>query len=162
MALELRRDEVTSPVAAALIAELNAELSALYPKPGATHFTLTASQTAPGSGGFFVAWLDDEPVGCGAVRVGPDGAAELKRMYVKPTHRGTGIGRALVVALEGVVRDLGISRVVLETGIYQHAAIALYTRMGYERIPVYGEYERSPDTSICMGRDLPASPGDPR
>jgi len=154
MAIELRRDDISSPVASALIAELNAELSALYPTPGATHFTLTARQLTLGRGAFFVALADGAPVGCGAVRLGDDGAAELKRMYVKPDHRGAGVGRALVEALEGAARELGATRVVLETGIHQHPALALYERLGYARIPVFGEYLRSPDTSVCMGKNL--------
>jgi len=43
---------------------------------------------------------------------------------------------------------------VLETGIRQHAALALYERCGFVRIPLYGEYLSSPDTSVCLGKEL--------
>ena len=82
------------------------------------------------------------------------GTGELKRMYVAPDQRGRGLGRQLVVALEAEARARGARRLVLETGIRQHAAIALYERCGFERIPLYGEYLSSPDTSVCLGKAL--------
>ena len=45
-------------------------------------------------------------------------------------------------------------RLVLETGPLQHAALALYRDVGFEPIPLYGEYLLSPDTSVCMGKEL--------
>ena len=83
-----------------------------------------------------------------------ESTAELKRMYVEPSHRGRGIGRALVEALEGEARLLGIRKVVLETGTRLAPALRLYEGMGYERIPLYGEYHSSPDTSVCFGKTL--------
>jgi hypothetical protein len=43
---------------------------------------------------------------------------------------------------------------VLETGVRQTAALALYRAMGFEPIPLFGEYCASPDTSVCLGKDL--------
>src|SRR5262249_41661056 len=54
--LQIRRDELTSPVAASLIRALNAELAATYPEPGANHFRLDAEEVAEGRGVFLVAW----------------------------------------------------------------------------------------------------------
>lgn len=138
----------------ALIAALNAELSAMYHEPGANHFGLTPTEVAPGRGAFLVARRGGAPVGCGAVRMLDGETAELKRMYVAPAARGTGLGRRLVRALEAEARALGVRRLVLETGIRQHAAIALYRATGFQPIPLYGEYHASPDTSLCMGKDL--------
>jgi putative acetyltransferase len=76
-------------------------------------------------------------------------------MYVAPAARGTGLGRRLVDALEAEARALGMRRLVLETGTRQHAAIALYQATGFEPIPLYGEYLRSPETSVCLGKELP-------
>ena len=50
-------------------------------------------------------------------------------------------------------RALGCARPVLETGIRQPEAIALYERAGFSRIPAFGEYVHSP-LSVCMGKDL--------
>jgi len=79
---------------------------------------------------------------------------ELKRMYVSPDVRGKGVGRRLVAALEAEARALGARRLVLETGTRQTAALALYRATGFDPIPLYGEYEQSPETSVCLGKDL--------
>jgi GNAT superfamily N-acetyltransferase len=99
-----------------LITALNAELRAEHPEPGASHFSPGLEQTAEGRGAFLIAYLDDVAVGCGAVRRLDETTAELKRMYVDPQLRGRGIGRALVKLLEDEARELGVTRVVLETG----------------------------------------------
>jgi len=71
-----------------------------------------------------------------------------------PGLRGKGLGRGLVAALEAEARALGVRRLVLETGTRQLAAVALYRAMGFDPIPLYGEYDTSPDTSVCLGKDL--------
>jgi GNAT superfamily N-acetyltransferase len=140
-------------VAARLIAALNAELTAMYPEEGATHFRLDADEVADGRGAFLVAAVGDSYVGCGAVRLLDATSAELKRMYVDSSMRGHGVGRALLSALEKEARKLGAARVVLETGVRQKAALVLYERAGYERIDAYGEYALSP-LSICLAKAL--------
>ena len=152
--VNIRRSTLASPDAARLIAALNEELRATFPEPGATHFSLTGAQVGAGDGAFVVAYLDEVAVGCGAVRRLDEATAELKRMYVDPSARGRGIGRALVEALEREVRLLSMTRVVLETGTRLAPAIKLYQAMGYTRIPLFGEYVSSPDTSLCFGKSL--------
>ena len=137
-----------------LIAALNAELTALFPEPGATHFSLNEEQVKLGDGTFVVAYHANRAVGCGAVRRIDEATAELKRMYVDPSVRGQGIGRAIVEALEREARQLGVTRIVLETGTRLKPAIQLYESMGYRRIPLFGEYVSSPDTSLCLGKNL--------
>jgi GNAT superfamily N-acetyltransferase len=150
----IRREGLDGEAARSLIPKLNAELSAVYPEPGANHFGLSPAEVAPGQGTFLVAYRGDRPVGCGAVRLIDPVTAELKRMYVEPKGRGEGIGRALVEALESEARQLGAKRLVLETGIRQVAAVALYERCGFAAIPLYGEYCLSPETSLCLGKTL--------
>lgn len=162
-ALAIEPERLTSPVAQALIAALNAELAARYPEPGATHFRLEPAEVAPGAGVFLVVRRDGRPVGCGALRrltepplvaeLGP-AVGEIKRMYVAAEARGQGIGRALLARLEAEARALALSRVVLETGIRQQEALALYRRAGYVDIPAYGEYAASPATSACLAKAL--------
>ena len=155
--IEIAPEPLTSEVAAALIAALDAELSGRYPEPGATHFRLDPSEVAPGAGVFVVARWRGRPVGCGALRslaeLGPR-VGELKRMYVTPDARGRGVGRALLERLEGEARALGLERLVLETGTRQEEALALYRRAGYAPIPPYGEYAASPATSVCLTKML--------
>ena len=154
MSADIRRSALASQDAVRLIAALDAELTATFPEPGATHFSLTPAQVAARDGAFVVAYLDDVAVLCGAVRRLNEATAELKRMYVVPSLRGRGIGRALVEALEHEARLLGVTKVVLETGTRLAPAIRLYEAMGYARIPLYGEYHTSPDTSLCFGKSL--------
>src|SRR4029453_2895188 len=88
--------DLTDEVSLLLIAELNAELQGVYPEPGAPHFALDPAAVTGGRGVFLVVYRAGTPVGCGALRVldrdgNADGAvtAELKRMYIAPTVRGT-------------------------------------------------------------------------
>jgi GNAT superfamily N-acetyltransferase len=152
--VQIRRSTLASPDAVQLITALNAELMAAFPEPGATHFSLSGEQVAEGEGAFLVAYLDDLAVGCGALRRLDETTAELKRMYVNPSVRGRGIGRALLDALEGEARVLGVTRIVLETGTRLVPAIKIYEAMGYVRIPLFGEYLSSPETSLCFGKSL--------
>jgi GNAT superfamily N-acetyltransferase len=161
--LEIVAEDIAGPVAAALIGALNAELAAGYPEPGATHWRLDPNEVAPGAGCFLVVRRRGVPIGCGALRALRDdesvrelgtGVGELKRMYVAPDARGEGIGRALVARLEAEARTLGLTRLVLETGTRQLAALALYRRVGFTDIPPYGEYVSSPLTSVCLTKPL--------
>ena len=156
-AIRVVHASLTDEVSRALIEALNAELSAMYPEPGANHFKLDPEQTARGRGAFLVVYRGDVAVGCGAVRLIDADTGELKRMYVSPAERGRGLGRLLVAELEAEARALGVRRLVLETGTRQEAALALYRAAGFLPIPLYGEYCLSPDTSVCMGKELSSS-----
>jgi GNAT superfamily N-acetyltransferase len=151
--LIIRREPLGSEVASRLIGALNAELDERYPEPGVNHFRLDEGEVAEGRGGFFVAYRGDRAVGCGAVRLLDEGAAEVKRMYVIPEERGGGVGKAILAVLEGEARRLGCTRLLLETGIRQAEALALYRRAGFVEIPPFGEYGTSP-LNQCFGKDL--------
>jgi len=152
--ITIARAELTAEVSRRLIEALNAELAGLYPEPGANHFRLDPGEVTDGRGAFLVVYADGAPVGCGALRVLDRETAELKRMYVTPTARGRGLGRRLVAALEAEARAIGVKRLVLETGIRQAAALALYRATGFDPIPLYGEYRASPETSVCLGKEV--------
>ncbi|MEU5266603.1 GNAT family N-acetyltransferase [Amycolatopsis sp. NPDC021455] len=92
-------------------------------------------------------------LGCGGIRLLGPGSGEVKRMYVEPAARGTGVAAALLRALEDHARDLGITRLLLETGTGQPDAIRFYQREGYEPIEAYGPYRGEP-LSRCFARDL--------
>jgi GNAT superfamily N-acetyltransferase len=134
----------------ALRAELAAELHERYggdSEPGAKP---TAADTAV----FLVARAEDgSAVGCGALRALDDGSFEIKRMYVRPAVRGTGLGRVILRALEEEAAGLGASRVVLETGTENPEAMALYASCGYAPVPCWGAYAESA-ISRCFGRSL--------
>lgn len=91
--------------------------------------------------------VDGEAVACGSVRDAaggadgfPPGVGELKRMYVRPGSRGRGYARLLLAGLEAAAVDLGLDRLVLETGVPQVAAVRLYRAAGYRRIASYGPH----------------------
>jgi putative acetyltransferase len=152
--ITISRADLTADVSRRLIDSLNAELTGAYPEPGATHFHLDPAEVTGGRGAFLIVYHEGEPVGCGALRLLDADTAELKRMYVSPAVRGKGLGRRLVAALEDEARTLGVRRLVLETGIRQTAALALYRATGFQPIALYGEYCLSPETSICLGKKL--------
>ena len=84
---------------------------------------------------------DGVAVGCGGLRNKGGGDFEIKRMYVAEEARGTRLAVTLLRALEDEARRRGGQRTVLETGLRQYAAVRLYTREGYVRIPNYAPYE---------------------
>ncbi|MBW3131060.1 GNAT family N-acetyltransferase [Hymenobacter profundi] len=100
-----------------------------------------------------VAYLDDEPVGCGAFKPYAEKQVEIKRMYVQPAHRGQGVAPAVLAALEAWADELGYHGCVLETGLKQPEAIRLYEKSGYQRIPNYGQYI-GVENSVCMEKAL--------
>ncbi|HSY07504.1 MAG TPA: GNAT family N-acetyltransferase [Steroidobacteraceae bacterium] len=152
-ALTIRREELHSQAAQRLIEALNAELRAMYPEPGATHFRLDVDEVCAARGAFLVGYVDAQSVACGAIRCIDAQAAEIKRMYVIPAARGRGFSKLMLAALEEHARQLGMRRLVLETGPRQLAALALYRHAGFASVPRFGEYVKS-ELSLCMGRDL--------
>ena len=95
------------------------------------------------------------PVGCGALRDLGGGAAEIKRMYVRPAARGCSLARRLLESLEAEARARGLTVCRLETGECQPEAIALYRRAGYREIEGFGVYAGMP-LSRCFERRLEA------
>ena len=150
--IEIRSESIAA--ARNLIAALDAELLALYPEDGTDqHFRLDAEEVSGGQGAFLIAYVAGEAVGCGAFRMLDATTAEIKRMYVRPAMRGTGLGRALLGSLEGRARELGAGKLVLESGPRQPAAIGLYAASGFVPIAAFGAYEASP-LSTFMGKEL--------
>jgi putative acetyltransferase len=96
-----------------------------------------------------VAYIDNEPVACGAFKPFGDKAVEIKRMYVHPDYRGQGIAKKIVGELENWAAELGFQSSVLETGQNQPEAIRLYQKLGYKKIPNYGQYANVTN-SVCM------------
>ena len=151
--LTIVRADLGSDIAQTLIGELNIDIAARYSDDTDNYFTLMERDVRPDNGGFFVAYLDGVPAGCGACRTLDDGSVELKRIYSRPAARGNGIGAALVSHLCGVARDLGCMRVVLETGPEQPEAIHVYKKAGFTPIPHFGQYVDS-NSSVCFEMSL--------
>jgi putative acetyltransferase len=151
--LSISAERFESEDAQRLIAALDAGLTELYPPDQRFGPNLKAAHLEGGRGAFLVAREGGRAVGCGAIRLIDPTTAEAKRMYVEPDRRGRGIGRAMLAGLEAAARQLGARRLVLETGIHQKAAIALYRHAGFMPVDCWGEYATSP-TSICFEKAL--------
>jgi GNAT superfamily N-acetyltransferase len=94
---------------------------------------------APPDGLFLVGYLDDEPVACGGYRTydKANRTVEIKKMYTVPALRGRGYGYAIIRELEDRAANAGARRAILETGVRNSAALALYTGVGYQPIDRY-------------------------
>lgn len=149
----IKKEDLLSETAQEIISALNRELINRYPEGTATHFRLEANEVEEGRGIFFIAYNGSEPIGCGAIRLIDPATAEIKRMYVAPHARGLGIGRKILMTLEAEAPRLGANKVVLETGERQPESLALYAKVGFVRIPAFGEYASSP-LSVCMGKEI--------
>ncbi len=101
-----------------------------------------------------VAYVNNEPAGCGCFKKFDDHSAEVKRMFAADQHRGKGVGHAVLQELEKWAAELGHQQMVLETGYQQPEAALLYKRAGYKVIPNYGQYIGMEETSICMQKAL--------
>jgi GNAT superfamily N-acetyltransferase len=100
-----------------------------------------------------VAYEGKEPVGCGAIKEYSADSMEVKRMYVLPEKRGTGIGSIILKELENWAADLKYKKCLLETGKRQPEAIAMYKKNQYQVIPNFGQYENV-ENSVCFEKIL--------
>jgi putative acetyltransferase len=142
-----------SPDARRLVDALDAELALLYEPEQRFGPNLKPEHLSPGLGTFVLARTDGRAIGCGALRRLDSTTGEVKRMYVEPDMRGRGVARQILDHLESAAKELGLRRLVLETGIHQAEAITLYTRAGFRSIPCWGEYAGS-STSICYDKTI--------
>jgi GNAT superfamily N-acetyltransferase len=158
MSFEIRDEAYDSPNALSMMAAIQAEYVERYGGPDSTPVAI--AEFTPPAGRFVVGYLDGVPVAMGGLRRRPAGElgglitqVEVKRMYVAPPARGRGLSRLVLAALEDRARELGATRVVLETGQRQPEAISLYTSSGYERIAGFGHYRDAP-LSLSFAKTL--------
>src|SRR4051812_26646897 len=93
----------------------------------------------PPVGAFLVAYMGDEPVGCGAVKHPRSAPAEIKRMWVAEAARGRGVARRLLAELEGRAAGSGATVAHLETNRALVEAIAMYRSAGYHEVPPFND-----------------------
>ncbi|MDR2236695.1 MAG: GNAT family N-acetyltransferase [Chryseobacterium sp.] len=104
-------------------------------------------------GNCLVAYKDDNPAACGAFKKLSDDTVEIKRMYTHPDFRKQGLATTLVQELEIWAKENGFQKAVLETSADQNAALSVYEKSGFYRIPNYGPYIGI-DKSVCYEKIL--------
>jgi putative acetyltransferase len=100
-----------------------------------------------------VAYENEKPVSCGAIKEYNPNTMEIKRMYTLPEFRGKGIATKVLIELEKWVNELGYEKCILETGEKQPEAIALYKKNGYKLIPNFGQYAEV-ENSVCFEKEM--------
>lgn len=95
-----------------------------------------------------VTYVDNIAVACGAFKAFSEDTVEIKRMYTNPQYRGQGLAIKTLAELETWAKESGFERCVLETGIMQPEAIALYEKNGYKKTSNYGQYIGI-ENSVC-------------
>jgi putative acetyltransferase len=149
MTISLRRTNASDNDFKALVAILDEDLRIL---DGDEH-VFYAQLNKTGSIDAVVAYIDNQPVGCGAIRAFSDDAMEVKRMYTLKEYRGKGVASAIVAELEKWAEELGYVDCVLETGKRQPWAISLYEKLGYSRTENFGRYVGI-ENSVCFRKEL--------
>ena len=91
------------------------------------------------AGAFVIAYLGDQPLGCGGVKHHPGAPSEIKRMWVAESARGLGLGRRLLEHLEGLARGRNAPAARLDTNNALVEAIALYRSAGYAEVPPFND-----------------------
>jgi GNAT superfamily N-acetyltransferase len=156
--VEIRRIDFGTPEGTALLDEMDAEMGALYADlremrdPEMSRLVDIALVVHPEEMIAVGAYDGDELIGHAAVRPFED-ALEVKRVYVRADHRGQGISKRLMLELETIARERGVTSLVLQTGNRQAEAITLYERIGYVPIDRFGAYVPVP-FFLCFGKTL--------
>ncbi|MET0929045.1 MAG: GNAT family N-acetyltransferase [Aeromicrobium sp.] len=136
-----------------LTAEVQLEYARRYGGEGDAA-PIDTSEFDGAAGAFFMVYIDDVPAAMGGWRRRGDGRdAEIKRMYVRPAFQRRGLARTLLAHLETTASEAGVVRLILETGLAQPEAIALYRTAGYSDIPPFGHYAGSPE-NVSLGKVL--------
>jgi GNAT superfamily N-acetyltransferase len=157
--VEIRRTRFDDPAAVKLNDMVQLEYVERYGGGDAT--PMDPVHFDPPRGLYLLAYdVDGEPLASGGWRAQEatpegheDGDAEIKRMFVVREARGRGLARSILAELEVTATAAGRVRMVLETGLKQPEAIALYESCGYRPIRKFGLY-RHEEQSVCLGKTL--------
>ncbi|HEY8403091.1 MAG TPA: GNAT family N-acetyltransferase [Flavobacteriales bacterium] len=148
--LRLHRTDTTNEHFRLLVTELDEELSV---RNGESNAFYMQFNKLDGIKHAVVIDYNNIPVGCGAIKHYDSEAMEVKRMYVLPAYRGKGLAQMVLQELERWTLELNYSACILETGLMQPEAIALYKNCNYTIIPNYGPY-KGDEKSVCFRKEL--------
>jgi GNAT superfamily N-acetyltransferase len=136
--------DAASDEAQRLVAAYVEEIATTFPTGFDPDASVSADPTelSPPRGRFLVVRVDDGvAVACGGVKLLDRRTAEVKRMWVHPAHRGRGLGRMLLAALEAAARELGAGEGRLDTNGLLGPALSLYASAGWREVPPYNDNE---------------------
>ena len=133
-----------------LVEELDKDLSI---RDGADHLYYSQFNKIDKIKYVIIAFDQNTPVGCGAIKEYSGQIMEVKRMFVPLKRRGEGIASMILNELEKWAFELGYTMCRLETGKKQPEAIRLYQKNGYGVIPNFGQYENM-ENSVCFEKSL--------
>jgi len=134
-----------------LIGELDDHLLA-HPYPPQSRHAFSVDKLVREGVVFFISYYEGQLAGCGGVKMFDD-YGEVKRMFVRPMHRGKGLGKAMLNRLAEYAQSNGAKLLRLETGIYEVEAIGLYESWGFSRRRPFGEYLEDP-LSVYLEKQL--------
>ena len=143
MSIRIEQVLPDSPAAVELIRELDEHLDQ-QPYTASSRHAFSVDRLIREGVDFFVARYLEQLAGCGGVKLFANEYGEVKRMFVRPTYRGLGLGKKILDRLADDTRANGIKLLRLETGIYQREAIGLYERYGFKRRAPFGDYREDP------------------
>jgi GNAT superfamily N-acetyltransferase len=150
--LELVVRPYADPQVQALIAAVQAEYVVRYGGPDEA--AVEDGEFEPPSGLFLLGLAGGEPVAMGGWRrLDQPELAEIKRMFVLDRGRRRGLARRILAELERTAAEAGVRRLVLNTGVHQPEAIALYESSGYHPVPDFGHYAGYPN-ALFYGKSL--------
>lgn len=154
----IQRRRLDHPDGLALIERVQAEYVTRYGGPDES--PIDPEHFEDPEGAFFVCYQGEAPVAMGGWRqhavpadVEAARVVEIKRMYVIPEARGRGYARAVLAHLEHTAAAAGSDAIILETGLRQPEAMALYESCGYVAIAGFGFYAEAP-LSRCYAKTL--------
>jgi putative acetyltransferase len=150
-ALVIRQEDPAQPDVVELLRHGEAFSAGLYPPESNHHLPLDALRRTEVR--FFVARdTEGKALATGAV-VLHDNWAEIKRMWVEEAARGRGIARQILNVLMAEASGAGVERLRLETGVANHAALALYQKTGFKHREPFADYRPDP-LSVFIERRL--------
>lgn len=152
--LTIRRTSWANPVGRDLRAAQQAELDARF---GSRDHEAGEPPTGADIAVFLIAYerATGQPLGCGGLRWLDRTTAEVKRVYVLPYARGSGVASSILLALEAEAHEAGITLIMAEAGSAQPDGKMFYEAAGYRAVPNFGPYQEVED-SVCYAKPIMA------
>lgn len=141
--VEIRHSDAQSPQSERLFAAAHEAMQPIHPNINNAAFSMDPLRAVGVK--LLLAFHKESPAGCCAV-FKQDGYSELKRLFVLPEMRGSGVAEGLLEEVEAVARRNQTRKIMLESGIRLEAAHRLYLRLGYRKRGAFGGHDDLPES----------------